>query len=81
MGGGALLFDAYLELIANLLDGAEAFEAALDQKLQSLAFAVEMLLIVVKCLISEGETDIAKRQLEMANRIFELMDSDELGLV
>ena len=54
MGGGALLFDAYLELIANLLDGAEAFEAALDQKFQSLALAVEMLLIVVKCLISEG---------------------------
>lgn len=72
------LYFTKLELIANLLDGAEAFEAALDQKFQSLALAVEMLLIVVKCLISEGETDIAKRQLEMANRIFELMSSDEL---
>lgn len=72
------LYFTKLELIATLLDGSEAFEAALDQKFQSLALAVEMLLIVVKSLISEGKTDLAKRQLEMANHVFELMSSDEL---
>ena len=48
---GAFLHQAGAE--GTLLDGQEAYEAALDQKGQSLGMALEMLLVIVRHLLSE----------------------------
>lgn len=72
------LYFTKLELIATLLDGPEAFEAALDQKFQSLAMAIEMYLAAAKHLASK-QPELAKSQLEMAGKVYALMCTDTLA--
>lgn len=65
-----------LELKATLLDGQEAYEAALDQKGQSLGMALEMLLVIVRHLLSERNLPAARQQLEMAKKVYQLLRED-----
>lgn len=70
------LYFTKLELKATLLDGDEAYEAALDQKGQSLGLAIEMLLVIVRQLHAQGNGAAARQQLEMAKKIHALLHSD-----
>ncbi len=67
-----------LELIATLLDGTPAYDAALDQKFQSLGMAMEMALIAAKHLRTQGQTAAADTQVSIAESILHLMRSDPL---
>lgn len=69
------LYFTKLELKATLLDGQEAYEAALDQKGQSLGMALEMLLIV-RHLLSERNLPAARQQPEMAKKVYQLLRED-----
>ncbi len=70
------LYFTKLELKATLLDGDEAYEAALDQKGQSLGLAIELLLVIVRQLHAQGNDAAARQQLEMAREIYALLRSD-----
>lgn len=72
------LYFTKLELKATLLDGDEAYEAALDQKGQSLGLAIEMLLVIVRQLHALGNDAAARQQLEMAKQIFNLAYEDNV---
>ena len=67
-------YDAYF----ILLDAQEAYEAALDQKGQSLGMALEMLLVIVRHLLSERNLPAARQQLEMAKKVYQLLREDTL---
>lgn len=71
---GALLHQAGAE--GTLLDGQEAYEAALDQKGRSLGMALEMLLVIVRHLLSERNLPAARQQLEMAKKVYQLLRED-----
>lgn len=72
------LYFTKLELKATLLDGDEAYEAALDQKGQSLGLTIEMLLVIVRQLHALGNDAVARQQLEMAKQIFNLAYEDNV---
>lgn len=72
------LYFTKLELKATLLDGDEAYEAALDQKGQSLGLAIEMLLVIVWQLHALGNDAAARQQLEMAKAIHKLPDEGDI---
>lgn len=67
-----------LELIATLLDGKPGFDAALDQKAQSMGLAIEMILVLVKQLCTQGQPAAAAAQLDIAKQLHTLMGSDPL---
>lgn len=71
---GALLHQAGAE--GTLLDGQEAYEAALNQKGQSPGMALEMLLVIVRHLLSERNLPAARQQLEMAKKVYQLLRED-----
>ena len=71
---GAFLHQAGAE--GTLLDGQEAYEAALDQKGQSPGMALEMLLVIVRHLLSERNLPAARQQLEMAKKVYQLLRED-----
>lgn len=70
------LYFTRLELKATLLDVQEAYEAALDQKGQSLGMTLEMLLVIVRHLLSERNLPAARQQLEMAKKVYQLLRED-----
>lgn len=70
------LYFTKLELKATLLDGKEAYEAALDQKNQSLSMALEMLLVIIRYLQAQGNHPAASQQLELAKRVYQLLTED-----
>lgn len=72
------LYFTKLELKATLLDGQEAYEAALDQKGQSLGMALEMLLVIVRHLLAERNLPAARQQLEMAKKVYQLLCEDTI---
>lgn len=49
---------------------------ALDQKGQSLGMALEMLLVIVRHLLSEQNLPAARQQLEMAKKVYQLLRED-----
>ncbi len=49
---------------------------ALDQKGQSLGMALEMLLVIVRHLLSERNLPAARQQLEMAKKVYQLLRED-----
>ena len=49
---------------------------ALDQKGQSPGMALEMLLVIVRHLLSEQNLPAARQQLEMAKKVYQLLRED-----
>lgn len=72
------LYFTKLELKARLLEGEDAYEAAVDQKHQSIAMAIEMLLQIVNYANSVGKHDIAEKQLQMATQLLILLETDNV---
>ena len=67
-----------LELMAELLDGEESYEAAQKQKNVSVENLINMLIIAGKYLSERGETEKAKSQFKIAQNIITAFSDDFL---
>lgn len=65
-----------LELMAKLLEGEEAYEAAQKQKNISAEDLIDMLLITGKLLLAQGERDKAMTQFRIARRVIDAFAED-----
>lgn len=65
-----------LQLSAFLLEGKEAYYAAVDQKSQSICMAIEMILCLVDYYIEKGEIESASSQLAMAEKLMCCLKQD-----
>lgn len=63
-----------LGLKASLLEGEEAFEAAVDQKMQSIGMAVEMAEIIAGYYISGKDLKNAEAELEVIGQLLEILE-------
>ena len=65
-----------LELMAKLLEGEEAYEAAQKQKNISAEDLIDMLLLTGKLLLAQGERDKAMTQFRIARRVIDAFAED-----
>ena len=67
-----------LELMATLLEGEDAYEAAQKQKNISAEDLIDMLIITGKHLLAQGEREKALSQLRIAQKIMDAFAEDFL---
>jgi hypothetical protein len=72
------IYFSKLELVANLLEGDESYEAAQKHKNICADDLISMLIVAGKRLSEKGENDKARLQFEIANDIIEAFSKDFL---
>ena len=70
------IYFSKLELMASLLDGEDSYEAAQKQKNLSAEDLIDMLIIVGKRLMENGEAEKAKSQFRIAQKIMDAFKDD-----
>ena len=70
------IYFSKLELMASLLDGEDSYEAAQKQKNLSAEDLIDMLIITGKRLTENGETEKAKSQFRIAQKIIDAFAED-----